>query len=93
LTLRTLIYNHIVCVVFLAAAFREGSHAVFPDWLALPAMLIAALGHLPVGLGFPIAIARAVSRSSLPAWKYWAIAGVEVALAYATFLAVLPAVQ
>ncbi len=93
MNLRMLVILQIACIAFLAAAFREGPHAVLPRRWALPAMYLAAVLLYPVWFGFPMLVYRVVGRSNLPPWKRWIIAGVEVALVYAVFLALWPAVS
>lgn len=91
--LRVLIILQIVCVAFIGAACREGPDAVFSGRLAGPAMRLAAIVFHPVWIGFPILVYKAVKRLELPAWKCLMLAGIEAALVFATWLALLPAVQ
>jgi hypothetical protein len=56
-------------------------------------MGLAAIIHLPVWIGFPILVYRAVNRLGPPAWKCLMFAGIEAALVFATWPALLPAVQ
>jgi len=53
----------------------------------------AALGFYPVLLGFPLAVAIAARRAALPRWQRGVLLGVEIALGFATLVAILPAVQ
>ncbi len=55
--------------------------------------LVIALTLYPVLIGFPIAVWFAARRAGLPTWKRRVLLGIEAALGYATFLALLPAVQ
>ncbi|APW59350.1 hypothetical protein [Paludisphaera borealis] len=91
--LRALVFLQIACIVFLGAAIREGPNAVFSGRWDEAAKRLAVIIYLPVWIGIPILVCRALNRSGLPAWKRWIIAGIEAALVYATMLAMLPAVQ
>jgi len=93
MNLRVLVILQIACVEFLAAAFREGPHAVFPGRLALPAAGLATILFFPILVGFPVLVYRAAGRSELPAWKCGILAGIEAALVYIAFLAIWPAVS
>lgn len=65
--------------------------------LAIPfqvlAEIVAALAFPGVLLGLPIGVILALRRSGLPLWKRCVLIGIEVALYFATLLALLPAVQ
>jgi hypothetical protein len=87
LVLRMLIVAQIVCVALLGAAIR-GTLTV--PWVREWAETAAYLCFYPVLVGFPVAVSR---RVSLPQWKRDMILGIEVALGFATLIAILPAVQ
>jgi hypothetical protein len=91
--LRMLIILQIVCVAFIGAACWRIPDVVFSGRWVGPVEELAGLALFPALIGFPILVYRAVRRSGLPTWKRWMIAGIEAALAYATSLAILPAVQ
>jgi hypothetical protein len=89
--LRAVIYTHLASVI-LVGAFARG-------WLALPASTppavvgaggLAALLMFP---GFPAAVIWMLFRERPPEWKVYCVLGLEAALSWAWFVALLPAVQ
>ena len=90
LLLRMLIVAQIVCVALLGAAIRG---TLTMPWAREWAETAACLGFYPVLVGFPLAVSFASRRVSLPRWKRNMILGIEVALGFATLIAILPAVQ
>ncbi len=90
MALRALVLTQMTCVALLGMATRGALLTPSSRGWAESA---AAFAFYPVLVGFPSAVLFTARYAALPSWKRRVIMGIEVALVYATLVAILPAVQ
>jgi hypothetical protein len=94
MSLRFAIYAQLSSVV-LIGLFTRGIVTI-PPWIVQNSLWIVGLFNLLVMLaffGFPVVVLRCLLRQRLPGWKSTTVLGIELAITFAYFIALLPAIQ